>query len=315
MAKTMLSLLAPAALALFAAGPALAAPNVVATIKPLHSLVAGVMQGIGTPDLLITGAGSPHTFSMRPSDAARLEGADLVFWIGPDLETFLTGPLDTLAADATKVGMMAVDGMSILPLREGGLFEAHAHGEDEDEHDHDHDHDHGHGDAHIWLDPQNARLMVAAIADALIAADPDNAATYNANGQALAADLEALQGEIGAEMAEIRDRPFFVFHDAYHGFEHRFGIAATGSFTVNPDIAPGAARLTEIRAVVAGADAVCIFAEPQFSPQVIETVAEGTGARIGTLDPLGAEIADGPELYFTLLRAMADSLSDCLADV
>lgn len=323
------ALLAPAAIALFAATPALAAPNVVATIKPLHSLVAGVMEGVGTPELLIEGAASPHGFSLRPSDAGKLESADLVFWIGEDLETFLDGPLDTLSAGATKVEMMNIEGMNIRELREGGLFEAHddheddEHAEDEhvedehvdeDDHAHEDEHDHEHGDAHLWLDPQNARLMVAAIADALIAADPENAEAYNANGQALAARLDALQAEIDARLEPARGKPFFVFHDAYHAFEESFDIEASGSFTVNPEIAPGAGRLTELRAVVEQQGAACLFAEPQFSPQVIETIAEGTGARIGTLDPLGADIADGPELYFTLMNTMADNLLDCLAD-
>eukprot|EP00873_Tetraselmis_striata_P032278 jgi/Tetstr1/452542/TSEL_039578.t1 len=324
------ALLAPAAIALFAATPALAAPNVVATIKPLHSLVAGVMEGVGTPELLIEGAASPHGFSLRPSDAGKLESADLVFWIGEDLETFLDGPLDTLSAGATKVEMMNIEGMNIRELREGGLFEVHSHDDeheehehqehaedehvDEDGHAHEDEHDHEHGDAHVWLDPQNARLMVAAIADALIAADPENAEAYNANGQALAARLDALQAEIDARLEPARGKPFFVFHDAYHAFEESFDIEASGSFTVNPEIAPGAGRLTELRAVVEQQGAACLFAEPQFSPQVIETIAEGTGARIGTLDPLGADIADGPELYFTLMNTMADNLLDCLAD-
>lgn len=330
MPNKALALLAPAAIALFAATPALAAPNVVATIKPLHSLVAGVMEGVGTPELLIEGAASPHGFSLRPSDAGKLESADLVFWIGEDLETFLDGPLDTLSAGATKVEMMNIEGMNIRELREGGLFEVHSHDDeheeheheehaedehvDEDDHAHEDEHDHEHGDAHLWLDPQNARLMVAAIADALIAADPENAEAYNANGQALAARLDALQAEIDARLEPARGKPFFVFHDAYHAFEESFDIEASGSFTVNPEIAPGAGRMTELRAVVEQQGAACLFAEPQFSPQVIETIAEGTGARIGTLDPLGADIADGPELYFTLMNTMADNLLDCLAD-
>ncbi|WP_421951932.1 zinc ABC transporter substrate-binding protein ZnuA [Pelagibacterium sp.] len=328
MPKNAFVLLAPAALALFAAAPALAAPNVVATIKPLHSLVAGVMDGVGSPELLIEGAASPHGFSLRPSDAGKLESADLVFWIGQDLETFLDGPLDTLAANATKIEMMDIEGVNILELREGGLFEAHSDGDEgedhaEDEHedhaheesdDHAEEHDHAHGDAHIWLDPQNARIMVTAIADALIAADPENAQTYDANGQALAARIDTLQAEIDTRLEPARGQSFFVFHDAYHGFEQSFDIEATGSFTVNPEIAPGAGRLTEIRAVVEQQGAACLFAEPQFSPQVIETIAEGTGARIGTLDPLGADIADGPDLYFTLMNAMADNLLDCLVN-
>lgn len=310
--------IAPAALALFAASPALAAPQVVASIKPVHSLVAGVMQGVGTPGLIVQGAASEHGYALRPSDAARIEGADLVFWIGPELETYLTNVLDTLAADAAVVELMDIDGLTLLDLREGGLFEAHAHGDEghDDEHDHGHDHedDHGHdhADAHIWLDPQNARLMVAAIAEALIAVDPENAETYNANGLALSQRISALEDEIAATLVGLSDTSWFVFHDAYHYFEARFGVEATGSFTVNPEIAPGAGRLNEIRGVVEASAAVCLFAEPQFSPAVVETIAEGTGATLGTLDPLGADIADGPELYFELMRGLAGSLAGCL---
>lgn len=354
MANTAATLLSSAAIALFAASPALAAPNVLVSLKPIHSLVAGVMEGVGEPELLVRGAASAHGYSLRPSDAAKIEAAEVVFWVGPQMETYMTGVLDTLAADASVVPMMDVPGMTLLDLREGGLFEAHMHGEDHDhghDHDHDHDHDHEHGhdhgddghehndhdhdhhhdheahdhghdhghdhdhaDAHIWLDPENARLMVAAIADALIAADPENAEAYNANGQALVARLDQLSAEIDAKLEPVRGKPFFVFHDAYHAFEHRFDIEAMGSFTVNPEVAPGAGRLTEIREVVAQSGGVCLFAEPQFSPQVIETVAEGTGARIGVLDPLGAEITDGPDLYFQLLDGIATSLADCLAD-
>lgn len=325
MPKTQFALAASATIALFAASPALAAPAVVASLKPLHSLVAGVMDGVGEPQLLVRGAASEHGYALRPSDAARIEAADIIFWIGPDMETYLTGMLDTLAADATVVEMMDIDGLTLLDLREGGLFEAHVHGDaghgdheghdhdaHEHEHEHEHGHDHDHADAHIWLDPQNARLMVAAITDTLMTADPDNAEIYNANGMVLAARLGAFEAEITASLAGLGDVPFFVFHDAYHYFEHRFDIEATGAFTINPEVAPGAARLDEIRGTVEASEAVCLFAEPQFSPAVVETVAQGTSARTGVLDPLGADIEDGPELYFTLIERLAASLADCL---
>lgn len=154
--------------------------------------------------------------------------------------------------------------------------------------------------------------MVAAIADALIEADPANGDLYNANGQALAQRIAELEDEIAAQLDGLADTPWFVFHDAYHYFEARFGIEATGSFTVNPEIAPGAGRLNDIRGVVESAQAVCLFAEPQFSPAVVETIAAGTGASIGTLDPLGADIADGPDLYFEVMRGLARSLETCL---
>lgn len=156
--------------------------------------------------------------------------------------------------------------------------------------------------------------MVAAIAETLMEIDPDNAETYNANGLALAAQLDELESEITATLSGAHERPYFVFHDAYHYFEARFDIEATGAFTINPEIAPGAARLAEIRDVVASSEAACLFSEPQFSPSVVTMIAEGTNAKLGVLDPLGADIEDGPELYFALMRNLASSLADCLVD-
>lgn len=339
MPKPVLKLAFASAIALSLPLPAFAAPAVVASLKPLHSLVAGVMEGVGTPELIVRGAASEHGYALRPSDAARIEAADVVFWIGEEMETYLTGVIDTLASDAVVVGMMDIYGLTLLGLREGGLFEPHVHeegghdheghdhhdhdheGHDHEEHDHEgHDHDgpahahaHEHVDAHIWLDPYNARLMVTAIVDTLATVDPENAEAYDANGRALAARIGELQTELEATLDGLEDKPFFVFHDAYHYFEARFGIEAAGAFTINPEITPGAARLEEIRGVVEASEAACLFVEPQFRPGLVETVAEGTSARTGTLDPLGADIEDGPELYFTLMSNLATSLRDCLA--
>jgi len=297
-----------------------AAPAVVASIKPVHSLVAAVMQGVGTPILLVEGAGSPHTYSLKPSQAKALAEAEVVFWVGEGLEHFLERPLESLAADAKSVPLMEARGMILLPNREGGTFEpeadedehAHAEGEGHDDHDHEQDHDHGDFDPHVWLDPDNATAMVAAIADTLAAVDPQNAERYRANADAETRRLAALTDELTATLAPVRARPFIVFHDAWHYFETRFGLTAAGSITVNPETPPGARRVAEIRDKVRELDATCVFAEPQFEPALVSVVIEGTGARAAVLDPLGADLPDGPDLYFTLLRRDARSLRDCL---
>ncbi|EKF20033.1 zinc ABC transporter substrate-binding protein ZnuA [Nitratireductor pacificus] len=301
-----------------------AAEGVVTSIKPVHSLVAAVMEGVGEPELILQGSGSPHTYSMRPSQARMLAGANVVFWVGPGMEVFLAKPLETLAGEARLVTLGETDGLDLLEMREGGAFEAHSHGDEDDHageahgheeaahHDHDHGHDHG-PDMHLWLDPQNARLMVGPIVEALSEADPENAATYAANAARLGEKLDALQEEVTAELAPVKERPFIVFHDAYQYFERRFGLAAAGSITVSPEVIPGAQRVDEIRTKVKSLDAACVFAEPQFEPRLISVVTEGTDARSGVLDPLGADLADGPELYFDLIRNMATSLKDCLS--
>lgn len=366
-------------LMLATAGMATAAPNVVVSIKPLHSLVAAVMEGVGEPSLIVAGAGSPHNYALRPSQAAALEEADLIFWMGHELETFLERPIETIGTGATSVSLIDAPGLKLLPFREGGAFEGHDHaheghdheaeaagghdhaheeaaGESHDHgheeaagephdhgheeaaggepHDHTHeeeaagaahdhaheaseaghDHDHGEFDAHVWLDPQNARALAAAIGSALATADPDNAERYAANTAALDQRLDALTAQVQAELEPVRDRGFVVFHDAYHYFEDRFGLEAAGSITVNPETPPGAERVAEIQARVRELGATCVFAEPQFEPRIISVVTEGTEARTGTLDPLGADIADGPELYFDLIETMAASMRDCLAD-
>lgn len=286
--------------------PVLARADVraVASFAPVHSLVAGVMDGVGEPVLLVPAGASPHDFALKPSQAGEMEKADIVFRIGPALEAFMDRPLQTLAASARVVDLIDAPGVQRLEPREGGMFEA-----DEDEHGH-----HGGIDPHVWLDPENARAMVAEIARALAAADPPNADRYTANAEAMDARLEALRADIAARLAPLKGRPFIVFHDAYHYFENRFGLAAAGAITVNPEQAPGAARVAEIRAKVGALGAVCVFSEPQFEPKLVSVIVEGTGAKTGVLDPEGGgTLAPGPALYFNLLENMAAALADCLA--
>ncbi|HMA16557.1 MAG TPA: zinc ABC transporter substrate-binding protein ZnuA, partial [Kiloniellaceae bacterium] len=312
---------AVAALALAAAAPAGAeVPTVVASIKPVHALVAAVMQGAGSPHLIVKGGASPHATALKPSDAAALESAAVVVWVGEGLEAFLAPALDSLAGKATVIELAAVPGLTLLPYREGGPWaehdedeEEHAH-EEAEEHDHGHAHDHEGADMHLWLDPENAKAIVAAIADALIAADPDNSGVYAANKRAMDTRLDQLSQEIARDLAPVKDVPFVVFHDAFQYFDHRFGLNTVGSITVNPETQPGAQRIREIHDKIATLDARCVFAEPQFEPRLVQVVVEGTAAKTGTLDPLGADIPDGPELYFELLRRNAAALKACLGE-
>jgi len=298
-----------------AAVPAVAAPQVVASIKPIHSLVAAVMEGVGSPALIVKGAASPHTYAMKPSDAKALASADVVVWIGPAFEGFLAKPLAS-AGKATVVELMDAPGLTLLDAREGGAWEAHDHGH---KHDHDHKHGHGHDDhdhdevnSHIWLSPPNAKRIVAVTAEALSAKDPANAGTYAANAARVSAALDALDAELKAALAPVAGRPFVVFHDAYQYFEAYYGLNGVGAITVSPDRRPSAKRLAAIRDKIKSLGAVCVFAEPQFEPTLVNTVVEGTQARTGTLDAEAADIAEGPDLYPTLMRRLASSLADCL---
>ena len=295
-----------------------AADRVVATFKPVHSLVSAVMAEVGEPYLIMRGAESPHTYRMRPSDAGVIGKARVIFMIGDLVETSLAGPIHKLGGKARVVELAEVPGLVRKPLRMGGAFEDDGH-----DHGHGHGHSHGHGKGHghddeafgmhVWLDPVNAGLMAVAIARTLSEADPANAAKYEANADALVARLDELTAQLAAELAPVNDKPFIVFHDAYRYFEDRFGLTAVGSAVVSTGRSPGVRRVRELRKKVHELGVVCVFAEPRFDQRFVKLITEGTKARGGTVDPVGVTIKAGPEMYITLMRNMAASFKGCLA--
>ena len=312
--------------------------SVVASVKPVHSLVTAVMEGIGAPVLIVKGAASPHTYALKPSQAEQIEKADLVFWMGHSLETFLEKPLESLASKAVVVELMDSHGLKKLEMREGGGFDEHDHDEgdhkehddhDEDGHKEHEDHseeehdnhakeshdDHGHGkfDVHVWLDPENAKVMANEIMEALKKVDPGNAKKYERNTKNLVERLNRLVAEVSAKLTSVKEKGFVVFHDAYQYFEKRFGLTAVGSITVSPEVVPGVKRIKELKTKIKKLNALCVFSEPQFKPKLVSTVVEGTKAKTGVLDPLGASIQNGPKLYFILIHDMANSLNKCLS--
>lgn len=305
--------------ALAGAQAGLAAPRVAVDIAPLHSIVARVMEGVGAPDLILRAGASPHDYALRPSDAARIDAADLVVWVGPNMTPWMDGPIEALASDAAVLMLEEAPGVVLLPIRAGGPFEPHLHDGGHDGGGHDgggHD-ETGHRfetmDGHVWLDPANAVAGATAIAAALAKADPEHAEAYAANAEAFGAEAAALSDEISARLAPVRGKPFLVFHDAYQYFERRFDLPAAGSIALTDGEAPGAARIADLRARVRAEGVVCAFAEPSFDPGLMETVIEGTGVRAGTLDPEGIALPPGPGLYPALMRGIAANLADCLA--
>lgn len=280
-------------------------PLVLVSIKPVHSLVATVMRGVGEPRLLVQGGASPHNFALRPSDARLLNRAGVVFRVGPALERFLDKPLQALTGDAMVVDLAEAPGIQLLPAREGGVWGEHGHEAEEIP-------DHHQTDLHLWLDPRNAMVMANAIAAALSVADPGNARTYLTNSKALLGQLADLDRDLAARLHDVQGRAFVVYHDAYQYFEARYGLRALGTVTATPGHGVGARRLASIRNAIAEQGALCVFAEPQFRPKLAEILASGTGARMGVLDPIGAGLKPGPGLYSTLMRNLAQAAVDCL---
>jgi zinc transport system substrate-binding protein len=299
-------------LLLFASGPSPAAetPKVVVTIKPIHALVTEVMEGVGTPTLLVDGAASPHTFSLRPSTARAINEADVFVRISDSLEPFTRKIVQALPSSVTVVTLADAPGITLLDRRQGGTFEPHVdghpHGETDD------DEDASGKDGHIWLDPQNAKAIVGIVSKALSTRYPEYAGKFSANAVALDRRLDALQHELATELTSARRKPFIVFHDSTQYFENRFGLNAAGSITVSPEVPPSARRLTDVHEKIVSLGAICVFSEPKFQPSLIAAVTEDTKARSGTLDTEGLMLTPGPDLYFTLMRGLAHNLVSCL---
>lgn len=318
--RFLLLFLALVAVGHVAAGPAVAAaPKVVATIPPLHSLAAMAMEAVGYPDLLLDGGETPHSYAMRPSHSRMLASADIIIRIGDGFEGFLRKPLRSLARKATVLHLDSLPGIVTYPNRQTDGHDDHGHHDDQKGHGHHKGHGHGHKhgkgpgtDPHLWLHTGNAIRILNAIAAALSKADPENAPVYRGNAARGEIRLRALKMEIERIVAPVRERPYFVFHDAWQYFDREFGLRGGGAIAISPERKPGARRLAETRDRIRETGARCVFAEPQFPPALVKTVIRGTAARLAVLDPLGANLVKGPGHFATLMRNLANGLASCL---
>ena len=308
--------------------------KVVTSIKPIHSLVSYIMEGVGSPDLIVDGYNSPHGFSLKPSHAKMLQEADIVIYVGEGLEEFLEKPLESLAQNAVKFELLKQSGMKKLKFRERNIFEGHddhddhGHGkkkkDDHDDHDHDKkakkedhdnhghdDHGHGHGefDPHIWLDPVNAKIIIKKVTNQLSKLDKENSSTYKSNSKKALKEIDNLIKQVKSDIN--KDAKVVVFHDAYQYFEKRFDVNIIGALTVNTDVLPGAEQLAEIREVIDHEQVTCVLSEPQFNPDIVKTIANDTNINMGVLDPLGATLDKGKILYFDLIKNISLSIENC----
>jgi zinc transport system substrate-binding protein len=287
-----------------------APPLVLVSARPIHSIVSAVMSGTDAPELLISGSASPHTYALKPSDARKLENAEIIFWVGPELETFLQTPLRTLAASAHIHALSDTPGLISLPIRDGGLWEAHEH----DEHDETDQsvHEIAPIDPHFWLDPRNGAAMAHFIAEILGRADPARAEHYRDNADGFATRMAELDAELSARIGPARAQDYIVFHDAYQYFESRYDLSPIGAVSVAADRPAGARRIVEIRNRIQNARVKCVFSPPQFPPRLVATLTENAETQSAELDDLGTDITAGAGLYEALLVRMADDFLSCL---
>lgn len=299
------------AAALVMAGNATAA--VVTSIRPLGFIASAIADGVTPTEILLPDGASPHDFALRPSDIQRLRSADLVLWVGPDMEAFLTKSLTQLPANK----QLAISELpAVQPLLMKGdddhdhdhAAEAHSHADGDD----GHDHHHGDYNMHVWLSPEVAKVTAIAIHDRLLELMPQKKDKLDANLRQFEDQLAQTDKNLVKMLTPVQGKGYFVFHDAYGYFEKHFGLSPLGHFTVNPEIQPGAQRLHQIRTQLVEQKAVCVFAEPQFRPAVINAVAKGTNVRSGTLDPLGTGIELGKDSYGNFLTALSNQYVSCL---
>ncbi|MBM3548232.1 MAG: zinc ABC transporter substrate-binding protein [Alphaproteobacteria bacterium] len=297
------------------AAPAAAAdpPRVVVTLKPVQSLAAAVMAGVGRPELLVRGTASPTSFSLRPAEVRMMNSATIVVFVSESLEGFVVRALENLPQDTRVVELVAADGLRLLPHRlgphwvedDGPRTSPRPLGTDPGAEDLD-------SDPYIWLDPQNARAIASALVDELSDVDPGRALTYARNLQALENRLVQLDQEIAKTMEGVKAAPFLVLHDAFQYFERRYGLSAAGAVTRRPDARPSPRRVSQVRARIAEAGAVCVFGEPQYPQAHAKMVSDGTPAKLGQLDALGASLPETAEAYPLLLRGVAEGFKACL---
>ncbi len=364
--KGKISIAVLAALFVWLPQTVLAEVRAVTSIKPVHGLVASILNGIAEPELLIKGVESPHDYQLRPSDAKSMQEADFIVWIGPSIETSISQAIESLAKDAILIELSEISGLTLYEFRSTHM---HRDGEeehhDEDEHERDHkaendegDHSHeeehqheaethdderheedersaqgeedGHGeehesaehadrhdhdgeyDLHVWLDVRNAKLMASHIEAVFSEALPEHAEQLHSNSHALLKKLDQLESSLESEAQMIADKPYIVFHDAYQYFERWLDLDSVAAVTLNPEILPGIGQINELKEAVHETGAICAFAEPQFNPDILHVLQEGTDLKIGMLDPLGADVEPSSNAYFEVMQNMMNSLHSCL---
>jgi zinc transport system substrate-binding protein len=286
-----------------------ATPKVAVSIMPIHSLVAGVMKGVGEPVLIMDPTISEHHYSLKPSDARKISNADIIFVVSDDLERALVDPIANLAPSATRIALIDAPGLRILPRRTNNLWH---NAEEEEAHDHEHE---GNKDLHIWLSPNNAIAMVKYIAQVLASKDEDNASRYEENANEMVNRIYAMDQMLAKQLAFYKKAPYLVLHDAYQYFETHYGLNALGAISIAPDVSPGAKRMKQLKDLIVSQGVNCVFSEPQNRTASTVFLAEQAGVNIGELDPIGAKLTTGDDAYVRMMQNIGNGLAKCFTDL
>tara|TARA_R110001632_G_scaffold196061_2_gene318014 strand:+ start:47310 stop:48254 length:945 start_codon:yes stop_codon:yes gene_type:complete len=296
----------------------LAKPTIVTSIKPVSMVVAAIAGDHAEIQQIVSSTASPHDFAMRPSDLRKISNADTVVWVGESLERFLEKPLKNAGKEQSSIEWLALEGMSLHNFAEeahddeGEEHEEHKEHEGHEEHEEHEGHNHDGVDPHVWLSPDNARVLAKAVAARLVSLDAENATYYEGNLATFEKGLTAKDAEIRQALSKVSTVPYIVFHDGYSYFEQHYGLSHSGEITVSPERKPGAKKVAEIRREIEEHKVQCVFSEPQFSPAIVEILLEGSSVKTAPLDPLGGNVAMGKNAYFSFLDNLSGQFLSCL---
>ena len=270
------------------------------------------MKDVGEPGLIISNGASAHHFSLRPSDARKIQQADLIFRVGPNLETFLDKPLQSLADKATVISLANTDSLHKIPVRNRHHHEGHG----ESTHSEaaaDCQPQASCDDPHYWLDPENAKLWVGTILSALLETDPENAAIYRRNADELVSDIEQLITELTATWKEVETQHYLVLHDSLQYFEQRFGLGQGVAVMQSDERRPGAQHMKSLRHTIEHEQIDCVFSEPQVDGRLLQALISDLPLTAGQVDPLGTMLQPGPQMYSELIKTLSNDLLACMA--
>lgn len=264
--------------------------HIVVSIKPLYLLVKELAAPSDTVELLLPSNSSPHHYQLNVSDRKRLSVADMVVWVGPELETFLSKPLRQNKENTFTIGELAD-----INWPEA----AHLH----DSHGHKHDRD-----PHMWLDPYNLGVVVKALSDRLSRQAPVQSEGYAKRRDKILIDLAALDNELQVAFKKVADFPFIVMHPAYQHLVERYALNQQEFIVLTPERGIGAKHLYNLK----NSEAKCVFGEVGESDKLVSKVADYAGAKVAMLDPLGFELSDKAPTT-AVIRALAETMIDCLS--
>ena len=279
--------------------------KIVVSIAPLAALTRAIVGDQATVETLVDQAVSPHVYALKPSDLRKMNQADIIFWIGPAYESFLKKPLQNFSTKT--VDLFTAPSLKIYNLRfSDGAHEAAC------DHNCLHDHDPLKHDGHVWLDPDNGIALAQEIMKQLSALHPSSHPWYQMRFEKFKQSVEKTKHHLQNLLRPYQNKGFLVFHDGYQYFERAFGLANGHVMSLMPDISPSIKRMKELKTLIDNQRIVVLFGETQFSPQLMNVLADETGLKIGLLDPLGSSDNTYQELLINLATSFSTGFNSAI---